>query len=540
MASSFRNAALIAAMTWLTGPASPVCAQPAAQASSPIRCAQCPLSGQRPGVAPFDESQVTFVGPLRLAFHENRTVQTEVIARVLLTSPFVLEVLDDRTQLLDRSMKPVRPDMAGGEDHVCGITRIESVDLASKQIVTRLRFNDVIAARMVRQRNEQNPEAFLLSTQVLTGIRTVSAPIRYLNAPAPTGCANRSGRLLEYRGIASDALTVYNDGAIHYRDLLGQVFETERLSGPELAELLQAFGSARFDAIPADMGPVKWGPRPGITFLGARYQDVWLGGNEGPLAPLVQRMNDLIARAMSHSYLLLKAGRRQRLTIEAWPYDQVDLTRFRELKNRALTRRPSEAGDALPGSVALEERLPDAFLDRLPVKSPIAATAADPNRYLYFSQAGRLYRVTHDPLCPATVWYCKTFYGLEIEEIQSIEASLRAQAGRTYVVTGYSGPNRQMPETRAADPARLPELGLALNDSGYAYLWTSDMGTGLAGLPPEGSRISNEEYDRHKPVYFAILRNLESGVDLIENGFVFEHVRVCRIRSGIADGCEIR
>ena len=87
----------------------------------------------------------------------------------------------------------------------------------------------------------------------------------------------------------------------------------------------------------------------------------------------------------------------------------------------------------------MEERLPDAFLDRLPVKSPIAATGTDPNRYLYFSQAGKLYRVTHDPLCPATVWYCKTFYGLEIEEIQSIEAHLRAQAGRTYVVTGSSG-----------------------------------------------------------------------------------------------------
>jgi hypothetical protein len=150
------------------------------------------------------------------------------------------------------------------------------------------------------------------------------------------------------------------------------------------------------------------------------------------------------------------------------------------------------------------------------------------------------YRVTHDLLCPAAVWYCKTCYGLEIEEIQSIEARLRAQAGRTYVITGYSGPSREIPETRVADPARLPELGLALNGTGSPYLWTSDMGTGLAGLPPEGSRISKEEYDRHKPVYFAILKNLESGVDLIENGFVFEHLRVCRIQPGIADGCEIR
>jgi hypothetical protein len=97
-----------------------------------------------------------------------------------------------------------------------------------------------------------------------------------------------------------------------------------------------------------------------------------------------------------------------------------------------------------------------------------------------------------------------------------------------------------MPQTQAADPARLSELGLALNSTGAPFLWTGDMGTGLAGLPPNGARIPNGEYDRHKAVYYAIRRNLESGVDLIENGMLFEHVRVCQIEPGLVEDCEVK
>jgi hypothetical protein len=258
MPNILRIAALIVALARLTGLA-PVSAQSAAPASGAIRCAHCSLSGQKPNAASFDESQVKFVGPLRLAFDENQTVQVDVIARVLLTSPFILEVLDGRAQLIDRNMKPVGRNVDDRNDYVCSITRIESVDLASKQILTRLRFNDVITATLVMQRNEQMPDALLAGTKVLTGIRRVSASVRYFHTPALAGCSNRSGRLLEYRGpaYAYDELTVYNDGAIHYRDPLSRRFERERLSDHELTELLQAVGSANFDALPADIGPAK-------------------------------------------------------------------------------------------------------------------------------------------------------------------------------------------------------------------------------------------------------------------------------------------
>ena len=151
MLNPLRLAALLMTMAWLTGSA-PVSAQSPAAALGAIRCTRCPLSGQKTNASAFDESQVKFVGALRLAFHEDQAVQIDIIARVLLTSPFMVEVLDERAQTIDRNMRPVRQDVDDGNDHVCSITRIESVDLASKQTLASLRFNDVIAARLVMQR----------------------------------------------------------------------------------------------------------------------------------------------------------------------------------------------------------------------------------------------------------------------------------------------------------------------------------------------------------------------------------------------------
>ena len=55
------------------------------------------------------------------------------------------------------------------------------------------------------------------------------------------------------------------------------------------------------------------------------------------------------------------------------------------------------------------------------------------------------------------------------------------------------------------------------------------MGISLARLPPSGAIIGEVDYEKHKPEYYAIFKNLETGVDLIEDGILFEHVRVCRM-----------
>src|SRR5947208_2885436 len=80
-----------------------------APAAATIRCAQCASSGQKPDTSPADLSQIATVEQLKPAFHEGATVQSELIGRVLAVSPFLVEMLDARTQLVDRNRRPM-PD----------------------------------------------------------------------------------------------------------------------------------------------------------------------------------------------------------------------------------------------------------------------------------------------------------------------------------------------------------------------------------------------------------------------------------------------
>ena len=295
-------------------------AQQPTPATGVISCSLCPLSGQQPSATTFDESKLTFIAQLRPAFHEGQTYEIQIIARVLRTSPMTLETLDQRFRMVDRAQRPVR-ESKSDDGPVCGgVVEVEAVDLASQSTVVRLRFNDIISGTIVMQRDEKMPDAILAATQVLTDIRTVSGSPKYFHASPFPSCGDRSGRLIEYRGLANDALTIYNNGAIHYRNSLQRRFEGERLSQEELSDLLRAFAAVKFDALPHADRPRNWSNLPGITLSASRLQDVWLAGSAERLAPLVQRMAALATRAMSSTYFLLKTGQRRNAKIEPWPY----------------------------------------------------------------------------------------------------------------------------------------------------------------------------------------------------------------------------
>jgi hypothetical protein len=524
-----RTAVLTATIGYLAGAAT--WAQTPAAAT--IRCTLCASSGQKPDASPADLSQVAIVEQLKPAFHEGVTVQGELIGRVLAVSPFLVEMLDGRTQLVDRNRRP----MPGGpdEDGSCQIMRIETVDRASQSILTGLRLNDVITGRLVLQENLQRPEVFLAATQVLAGIRRITTPVRYLHTPPLASCANRSGRLLEYRGPSYDSLTVYNDGAIDYRDTRQRHFNREKLSDQELSELLQAFAAASFDAIRADIGDPRIGPMPGITLIAARYQDVWLAGKEERLAPLVFRLKEVIARSMSQTSLLLMPGTRQMLTIVPWPYARVArLEGYMAVRDTARRRRQS--GETPPGG-PFEERLPDEFLNRLPGTPQMQQRDSDPNRLAYFSEDNTLYRVAHNPQCIGADWYCKSFYSLDVEKIETIDTRLRAQAARTFLPNPPGSPSTTL---RSVDPARMADYNIYLGGGAEVYLWTPDMVSTLAALPPTGVTLPPDEYERYKAVYRAILNRGEHGIDVIENGVLFEHVRLCQIEKGVVDACAVR
>ena len=335
-----------------------LCAAPATLSTSAqtpaaiIQCASCGLSGQAAATGNFDASQLTFVPTVRPAFFEDRTVQGEIIGRVVQVSPLMVEMLDMRTRLVDRNLRTVA-DGDVDDDTVCDIRRIERVDLASKAIASSLRFNDIIFGLMMMNQNAERPDNFIASTTVLTAVRRVSGPVRYFHTPALKGCANRSGRVLEYRSDTNDAVTVFNDGRIVYRDAQFRRFEQERLTAGELSDLMRAFASANFDALPADVGRPEHGPRPGITLVAARYQEVWLAGKTERLAPLVARMNDLATHATSHTYFLLKRGRPQPLTILPWPYRQIRLGGFSGYKDRARMQRGAYVDNPVPNARAM-------------------------------------------------------------------------------------------------------------------------------------------------------------------------------------------
>jgi hypothetical protein len=219
----------------------------------------------------------------------------------------------------------------------------------------------------------------------------------------------------------------------------------------------------------------------------------------------------------------------------------VSLAGFTTFRERALMRRQSPGGDPVPGAQALEERLPETFVSRLPVYLPMEDTSNDPNKYVYFSEGGTLYRVRINPRCASPDSFsCGTFYALEVDPIPDIEIELLPQAERTYRLMRargmWSGADSQVEQL---DLAKIAQLHMVAVNRVNAYVWTSGMGLRLADLPASGATIERDEYERRKPVYVAIMKSLETGLDLIENGVVFEHVRVCQIEPGVVETCNV-
>lgn len=449
-----------------------------------IRCADCSGTGQRPAAPTFDEVQIGLTAQPRPAFRNNRTDQIAIIARVLLTSPLVLETLDFQDRVVDTNLQVVGTDVSVGRfPALCGIVRAESVDLRSKTAWSMLQFNDLITARWIYKRNERNPADFSSATLVLTEIRKLSEPVPYFHTtPVHESCANRSGRLLIYYGPVVDRVVVFNDGSISYRNALFRNFAQERLSPVELADLLKAFGAANFDRWPTTVPTADSTEQSTLTLLGTRYQNVSIVDRESALAPLVRRMDDLAARATARTELRLTAGRKSPIAILEWPYSRVGLAQFRDRRN-------------VRNDPALLERLPERFSSG------------------YFRDGGRLFRVSINANCRAEEPTCGTFSSLEVAEVVDAVAALKA-TGLDY---------------------RIP--GSLLGGKSSPYLWTADMGVKLGAVPASGIVIGRDEYEKHRPVYFELLKAKAAGLSFVDDGFLYEQVRLCQSEPGAANDC---
>jgi hypothetical protein len=448
-------------------------------------CPECAIAGQTPGSTPLDPPQVEYVEnpqPYKFpsileAFGRRLDLNYQVIARMVSTRPFVLDVLEGAGPGAER-FPP-----AQGE-----LLVIALVDAKLKSVLSKLVFNQLVKAKLIYGGNAEFPHEMVLSE--LTP--EVNAPNTPINSPS------KSGLLLSYRGLV-EFVYLYNEGRIYYQDPMFNVYATQALTRVEMAQLLKTFADTAFDSLPSDPPPMNPATdRYSLTLVCARYQHVSLPGLESKLAPLLSRLEDLKVRATSQTFYLLLYKDRVKQTVLQWPFPQFPLSqlvagRWRDAKEKE----------------AMKATVPEEFFSRLPLTFTSLGSPEDQNRYVYCADRGKTYLATRRP-CTGGRPHCNTFDNLTAYEIQRAE-DVVAREHR--------------------DPKNPSGTMLASTPLNSGTLWSSDVDLRLSQVAKDGLRISNEEYEKHAPFYFDLLAGGTSGggVSLIQDGYVYRGVRICRV-----------
>ena len=368
------------------------------------------------------------------------------------------------------------------------------------------------------------PDAILAGTPVLTNVRRAEGPISFFHATAsvPDSCRNRSGRLIEYLTNEDGEVAVYNDGGIYYKDGAYQAFARQKLTPSELSDLLRAFRDVNFDAIPAAFPPrrTESSGRPSLTLIGVRYQRVAVkegDARDARIDALLKRLGVIADKATADARYILKRGNGIPLMIVPWPYPDIDLEGVVDPRIRFSAAAPE----------TWRRRVPDEFLAGLPLDDPSSAGAgSDPNRAVHFSWAGKLYRVARPFHCTAGV-SCN-FLTLQVAEV-------------TEPLTGDCTPGTRNCQTMTYPDGRkvnrLTDPHLTVKSG---RLWPARLGVKLRDVPPEGVSLGKAEYDRHKEIYFPIMKWRLLGATFIEDGVVYDKVRLCGIDAGSDEKCEVK
>ena len=172
--------ALLTLVCWIAG-AGAISAQSPGASPGMFRCPDCPLSGQTADGSSSSGDPTTFVPRVEPVFHEGESFQVGVIARVLRASPLVLEQLDSEWPDVGRDLKVIEIVTDPARDNnSCRIAQFDTLDLASKQVVSTLRFNDLVTATVELVGNKKYPDSILGATPVLTNVRRVTSPVAVL------------------------------------------------------------------------------------------------------------------------------------------------------------------------------------------------------------------------------------------------------------------------------------------------------------------------------------------------------------------------
>lgn len=419
---------------------------------------ECALAAQSPARR-ASLPNIFVVNPKPFVF-QGTTVRLRMTARIVSVDPLMFEVLD------------VDPPSEARTS--CGkFLPVTAADAKLRPLLSSLRFNQVLRLTFFFADSPRGlPDKVVLESATF-------------DIPPGGACPNRTGIAIGYDGHGGH-VNVFNDGTIRYEDPQYNVF-AEKLSHDEKAALLKSFADVSFDRIPA--GPLPADPPADhrITLACSRGQSVPVAGLEARLTPLLTRLDHLRERATVRDYYVLLSDARHKLTILNWPFRQVTVRQIESLQ---------QVAPQLPD--AIHDPVPEDFLARLPEENP-ADAKADPARFVYVAEGGRLYRVTRRS-CSVVPERCRKFEDLTARRVQ-----------------------------QTAETAR-PNGDLTLYGPGGLY-WPSDIGIPLAATEGAGRRLSNEEFAAHPPLNSKLFEWSASGMGraFIDDGYLYEGVRICRI-----------
>jgi len=304
---------------------------------------------------------------------------------------------------------------------------------------------------------------------------------------APGVCPSRSGLLVSYRGLV-EYINVYNDGTIFYKDALLNEYHGPKLSGDELAALMEAFADSGFDKARSSLRPMGRVPdRHSLTLICTRDQYVSLPGHETTLAPLLKRIEWLKDRATSQTSYMLMFKEKIRQRIFEWPYPEVPLSRLARQDHPRIANGPED------------EKVPPDILSRMAAFTAHGGTS-ETNADVFWNSDGKMYRVYQ----PSR----GDFRTMGVFEVMQPKMLLRDRP--------------ETPEPTFSGSSLSKPAGV---------FWPAELEVRLAQVGKDGLRLSPDEYRKHWPFYFELFAMGSGGLglDIIDDGYLYRGVRICRV-----------
>lgn len=256
----------------------------------------------------------------------------EVIARVLNTDPFIVEVLDS---------KPYPSHVFDG----LGIQEGLFVSQSEKDKIQSLKFNDIISANLYGFTYASVELAF---GTVLKDIKKIEGQVNYFTS-APNPFANQNGTLIRYTPTTTNSngfILIFNDRRVFYRDNNNNVFTDKQLTELELDDLLKLFSQAEFNNIGSDFSVSRYSPS--LSLICNRYQPISLDKNTSQIKSITDKLDSIINSYQSQA--IQKLTYNKRYAIKDWehvsivPLDEANKTTFRQENKARLSQiKPSES-----------------------------------------------------------------------------------------------------------------------------------------------------------------------------------------------------